>query len=156
MLSFSEPNRGKSVNQASDLGEEIGDVEALSDESEQTLEGLAFLGVELAVEERSDVDVLRIVVEVGVRADPEHHRRRLAQTFRRGSELREHFASDSELREIFLFIFSLTTQLDMECYLGLFGCGLADSRYGLELARFVWGGTEASLTCRWIKISGPG
>jgi hypothetical protein len=89
----------------SDLGEEIGDVEALSDESEQTLEGLAFLGVELAVEERSDVDVLRIVVEVGVRADPEHHRRRLAQSLRRGSELREHFASDSELREIFLFYF---------------------------------------------------
>ena len=59
--------------------EEVGDVEALSDESEEALECLDFLGVELAVEERGDVDVIRVVVEVGVGADAEHRRRRLAQ-----------------------------------------------------------------------------
>ncbi|KAM2157792.1 hypothetical protein COP2_042555 [Malus domestica] len=62
----------------SDLREEIGDFEALGDESEQSLESLALLGVEPAVEERSDADVVGIVVEVRVGADPEHHCRRLA------------------------------------------------------------------------------
>lgn len=74
----------------SDLREEVGDVEALSDESEKALESFALLGIELAVEERSDVDVFGVVVEVSVGADPEHRRRRLAQRFRRRSELREH------------------------------------------------------------------
>lgn len=55
------------------LREEIGDVEALGDESKQAFECFALLGVELAVEERSDADVFGIVVEVGVRTDPEHH-----------------------------------------------------------------------------------
>lgn len=73
-----------------DLGEEVGDVVALGDEREQALQGLALLGVEPAVEQRGDADVLGVVVEVGVGTDPEHHRRRLAQRLRRGSELREH------------------------------------------------------------------
>lgn len=61
-----------------DLREEIGDFEALGDESEQALESFAFFRVELAVKKRSDADVIWIVVEVGVRTDPEHHCRRLA------------------------------------------------------------------------------
>lgn len=60
------------------LREEIGDVEALSNESEQSLQSFAFLGVELAVEERSDVDIFGIVVEMSVGADSKHHRRRFA------------------------------------------------------------------------------
>lgn len=84
----------------SDLREEVGDVEALSDESEKALESFALLGIELAVEERSDVDVFGVVVEVSVGADPEHRRRRLAQRFRRRSELREH-------RFVFVFVFSV-------------------------------------------------
>ena len=82
--------RERERERGTDLREEIGDVEALSDESEQALESLALLGVELAVEERSDVDVVGVVVEVGVGADAEDHGRGLAQRLRRGSELREH------------------------------------------------------------------
>lgn len=57
-----------------DLGEEIGDIEALGDEGEQALQGLGLFGVELGVEEGGDVDVVRVVVEVRVRSDPEHQR----------------------------------------------------------------------------------
>lgn len=57
-----------------DLGEEIGDIEALGDEGEQALQGLGLFGVELGVEEGGDVDVVGIVVEVRVRSDPEHQR----------------------------------------------------------------------------------
>lgn len=57
-----------------DLREEIGDVEALSDESEEALQGLRFLRVESAFKERTDADVIGVVVEVGVGADPENHR----------------------------------------------------------------------------------
>ena len=82
------------------LREEIGDVEALSDESEEALESFALLRIELAVEERSDIDVLGIVVEMSIGADPEHSRGSLAQRFRRRSELREHhFFLISELIE---------------------------------------------------------
>lgn len=73
-----------------DLREEVGDVEALGDESEQALESFAFLGVELAVEKRSDVDVLGIVVEMSVRTDSEHQRGGFAQRFSRRPELWEH------------------------------------------------------------------
>lgn len=75
-----------------DLGEEIGDVEALGNEGKQALQGLRLFGVELGVEEVGDVDVVGVVVEVGVRSDPEHQRRGLAQALRRRSELREHAA----------------------------------------------------------------
>lgn len=57
-----------------DLGEEIGDIEALGDEGEQALQGLGLFGVELGVEEGGDVDVVGVVVEVRVRSDPEHQR----------------------------------------------------------------------------------
>lgn len=57
-----------------DLGEEIGDIEALGDEGEQALQGLGLFGVELGVEEGDDVDVVGVVVEVRVRSDPEHQR----------------------------------------------------------------------------------
>lgn len=57
-----------------DLGEEIGDIEALGDEGEQALQGLGLFGVELGVEEGGDVDVVGVVVEVCVRSDPEHQR----------------------------------------------------------------------------------
>lgn len=57
-----------------DLGEEIGDIEALRDEGEQALQGLGLFGVELGVEEGGDVDVVGVVVEVRVRSDPEHQR----------------------------------------------------------------------------------
>lgn len=83
-------NRGIDEIGSGDLREEVGDVKALSDESEKALESFTLLGIELAVEERGDVDVFGIVVEVRVGADPEHRRRRLAQGFRRCSELREH------------------------------------------------------------------
>lgn len=73
-----------------DLRKEIGNVEALSDESEEAFQGLRFLRVESAVKERTDADVVGIVVEVGVGANPEHHRRRLAQGLRRRAELGEH------------------------------------------------------------------
>lgn len=56
-----------------DLREEIGDVEALSDESEEAFQGLRFLRVESAFKERTDADVIWVVVEVGVGADPENH-----------------------------------------------------------------------------------
>lgn len=83
-------NRGIDEIGSGDLREEVGDVKALSDESEKALESFTLLGIELAVEERGDVHVFGIVVEVRVGADPEHRRRRLAQGFRRCSELREH------------------------------------------------------------------
>lgn len=75
-----------------DLGEEIGDIEALGDEGEQALQGLGLFGVELGVEEGGDVDVVGVVVEVRVRSDPEHQRWGLAQALRRRSELWEHAA----------------------------------------------------------------
>lgn len=72
------------------LREVTGDVKTLGDERKQPLEGLAFLGVELAVKEWRDADVIRIVVKMSIGADPEHHRRRLAQRLRRRPELRKH------------------------------------------------------------------
>lgn len=68
----------------------MGDVRALGDEGEEALEGLRLLGVEPAIKERGDVNVVGIVVQVGVGADPEHQRRRLAQALRRSPKLREH------------------------------------------------------------------
>lgn len=74
-----------------DLREVIGDIEALSNEREQALERLALLGLELTVEERHDADVIGIIVEMCVGADPEHHCRRLTQRLGRRAELRQHF-----------------------------------------------------------------
>lgn len=73
------------------LREEIGDIEALSDESEQAFESFALLRVEFAVEQWSYAYIVRIVVEVGVRTDPKHHCRGFAEGLRRGTELWEHF-----------------------------------------------------------------
>lgn len=56
-----------------DLREEIGDIEALSDENKQALESFALFRVELAVEKRSNVEIFRIVVEMSVGSDPKHH-----------------------------------------------------------------------------------
>ena len=84
-----QPNRTNRERNG-DLREEIGDVEALGDESEQALESFALLGVELAVEEGGDADIVGVVVEVGVGANPEHHCGGLAQSLRRRAELREH------------------------------------------------------------------
>lgn len=69
----------------------MGDIKTLSNEGEEALQGFGFLGVEAAVEERSDADVFGIVVKVGVSADPEDHCGRLAQALCRGTELGEHF-----------------------------------------------------------------
>lgn len=60
------------------LREEIGDVGALGDQGEEALEGLHLLGVEPAVQERGDADIVGIVVQVGVGADPEDEGRGLA------------------------------------------------------------------------------
>lgn len=75
-----------------DLRKVTGDIETLSNEREKALERFTFLGLELAVEERHDADVIGIVVEMRVGPDPEYHRRRLAQRLRRRAELRQHFA----------------------------------------------------------------
>ena len=72
------------------LREEIGDIEALSNERKKAFESLALLGVEFAVKKRSDVDIFWIVVEMSISTDPKHHRRRFAQSLRRRTELREH------------------------------------------------------------------
>lgn len=74
-----------------DLREKIGNIEALSNESEETLESFTFLGIELAIEQGSDVNVLWIVVQVGICTNPKHDRRRLAQRFCSGTELGKHF-----------------------------------------------------------------
>lgn len=76
-----------------DLREEIGDVKALGDEGKEALESFAFLGVEFAFEQRGDVYVVRIVVQVSVRTDSKHDCGCLTQCLGCGAELREHFQS---------------------------------------------------------------
>lgn len=73
-----------------DLGEEIGDVGTLCDESQQSLQSLAFLGVEFTIKERSNIGVFGVIVEMSIGTDPENHGRCFAQGLCCGSELRKH------------------------------------------------------------------
>ena len=63
----------------------------MGDQSKEALQGLDLLGIEPAVEERGEIDVVGVVVEVGVGADPEDERRGLAQALRRRPQLGEHW-----------------------------------------------------------------
>lgn len=53
----------------------MGDVDALGDEGEEALECVDLVGVEAGVEERGDGGVVRVIVEVRIRAHPPHHPR---------------------------------------------------------------------------------
>jgi len=53
-----------------DLREEVGDVDSLRDEGEESLEGVDLVGVEAGVEERGDGGVVGVIVEVRIRAHP--------------------------------------------------------------------------------------
>lgn len=73
------------------LWKEIADIDALCDEGEKALESFALLGIEAAVEERGNVNVIGIIIEVGISSDPEYEGGGPTETVRcRRPELGKH------------------------------------------------------------------